>query len=1700
MSFWSKFFIALAITILATTGAVVGVFAGQKEQIDMGGSIKYTVPYFTVTFLNYDDTVFETQQVAYGKDATKPATDPTRPGHTFNGWTDYTNITQDRSVTANWIKNEAYLTTGSKWQAIVNASPVGSQTNIEQIEFVSSVPSGATLIGSVGVTNETATTVWTEGCGVFDVKAYYTALSSGKYKITFYSPYTIYAPKDSSYLFSNSSDSNRLTNLTSISFVNFNTSKVTNMYSMFWYCSKLTSLNLSNFNTSNVTNMKFMFYVCSKLTSLNVSNFDTSNVTNMYRMFYYCSSLTSLNLSNFNTSKVTDMSWMFDSCESLTSLNVSNFDTSKVTDMSWMFDSCESLTSLNVSNFDTSKVTNMYYMFSHCSSLTSLNVSNFDTSKVTDMRGMFYYCSSLTSLDLSNFNTSNVTSMTSMFGGCSSLTSLNVSNFNTSNATSMRGMFSHCSSLTSLNLSNFNTSNVSDMASIFIGCSSLTSLNLSSFNTSNIAGTEYMFYDCSKLTSLNLSSFDMTKVTNTDRMLDTCSALTEIKTPKAIGREAVNLPIKYNYSWFDQANANNVYTQITSACLSKTLVFHENYSYLQQNWQTALINNNANFKQENIKTIQFVKSVPSGSGYTQVSVGATTSAGTTAYASGTAGVSDIIAYVKANSSDITKYDVIFYSPVTIYAPVISIRLFSNSTNANQLKNLTSISFGNFNTSIVADMSGMFSSCSSLTSLNVSNFNTSNVTNMERMFSGCSSLTSLNVSSFDTSKVTDMRGMFSSCSSLTSLNVSNFNTINVTDIRNMFYNCPSLTSLELSKFDTSNVTDMYEMFSYCEALTSLNLSNFNTSNVTNMSWMFSYCFSLTSLNLSNFNTSNVTDMSYMFNNCSKLTSLNLSSFDMSKVTNTNSMFYNCSKLTEIKTPKAIGSAVDLPTKTGYSWVDQANTNNAYTQITSACLSKTLLLQVNRFTVTANANGGTIPTTSGWTVASGGATATKQVTYDSTYGTLPTPTRTGYTFNGWFTAQTGGTQIKADTKVTITANQTIYAHWTANKYHVTYNPNGGTGNNYVVEVTYGQPFVCLDNTDSHIGFAKKGHSFSHWVGSDGSNWNGWVGRAWTWAYAYDVIMYAQWSPNTYTVKYNANGGSGTMSDTTVKFGENITISANTYTRVGYTYDRWLEQFPDGMRDNGWTGWSGQWRWDDGDYSITNRTLTLYASWTLNNSYLRKDWQTALINNNANFKQTNIKTIQFVNAVPSGSGYTQVSVGATTSAGTTAYASGTAGVSDIIAYVKANGSLYDVIFYSPVTIYAPVDSSYLFSNSTYANTLKNLTSISFGNFNTSNVTNMDAMFNDCSSLTSLNVSNFNTSNVTNMVWMFKRCSKLTSLNLSNFNTSKITNMNAMFSGCSSLTSLNLSNFNTSNVTIISFMFYDCSKLTSLNLSSFDMTKVTNTDSMLSGCSALTEIKTPKAIGSKAVTLPSSYWYNMATYAGPYGSVNSTMLSGGSITLREGFKFTATNVRLYRISSNFGSTGYLYSGAIIFRGDVVRLEAYLTQSYGGYTYNCYIKPTITYGKEATGGASSTTTYDTIRTPSTIANNITVNGSINASGSRVYSWRNVGMSASTSKEGGQRTVNLGWSGSYEGISTSAFIGGGAKVSMDIRATLSNQSDSGKLATDNNDGQTSLHPKKLAYTADIRFYIQLIGVSVHFAGGLGAYQAQAFVSNVYVYI
>ena len=133
--------------------------------------------------------------------------------------------------------------------------------------------------------------------------------------------------------------------------------------------------------------------------------------------------------------------------------------------------------------------------------------------------------------------------------------------------------------------------------------------------------------------------------------------------------------------------------------------------------------------------------------------------------------------------------------------------------------------------------------------------------------------------------------------------------------------------------------------------------------------------------------------------------------------------------------------------------------------------------------------------------------------------------------------------------------------------------------------------------------------------------------------------------------------------------------------------------------------------------------------------------------------------------------------------------------------------------------------------------LTSLSISNFNTSQVTVMRDMFSNMRNLTSLSLTNFDTSKVTDMRAMFGYMYGLSSLNLSNFDTSQATDMNSMFAGMS-LTSLNLSNFDTSKVTDMGSMFYNMRNLTSLNLTNFDTSKVTDMSDMFSNMFNLTTL----------------------------------------------------------------------------------------------------------------------------------------------------------------------------------------------------------------------------------------------------------------------
>ena len=186
-----------------------------------------------------------------------------------------------------------------------------------------------------------------------------------------------------------------------------NTSKVTNMSKMFYYCRNLTTIPL--LDTSNVTDMDGMFWECTRLTTIPL--LDTSNVTDMQYMFYECTYLTTI--PELNTSKVTNMGNMFDHCSNLTTIPL--LDTSNVVKMYCMFYYCTNLTT--IPELNTSKVTNMGSMFYYCRNLTTIPL--LDTSNVTDMNRMFVYCKNLTTIPL--LDTSKVTNMGNMFSDCTHL-------------------------------------------------------------------------------------------------------------------------------------------------------------------------------------------------------------------------------------------------------------------------------------------------------------------------------------------------------------------------------------------------------------------------------------------------------------------------------------------------------------------------------------------------------------------------------------------------------------------------------------------------------------------------------------------------------------------------------------------------------------------------------------------------------------------------------------------------------------------------------------------------------------------------------------------------------------------------------------------------------------------------------------------------------------------------------------------------------------------------------------------------------------------------------------------------------------------------------------------------------------------------------------------------------------------------------
>ena len=232
------------------------------------------------------------------------------------------------------------------------------------------------------------------------------------------------------------------------------------------------------------------------------------------------------------------------------------------------------------------------------------------------------------------------------------------------------------------------------------------------------------------------------------------------------------------------------------------------------------------------------------------------------------------------------------------------------------------------------------------------------------------------------------------------------------------------------------------------------------------------------------------------------------------------------------------------------------------------------EVDWCTFTFNANGGS------------GAPSEKIEWWYNHDITIPStvPTRSGYTFQGWGTSSTDTTpDYQPGQATTMGTTKTLYAILNANTYTVSYNANGGSGAPSSQTKTHNVTLTLRSNTPTRSGYTFKGWSTSSSATSASYSAGG------SFTTNANTTLYAVWQKNaatTYTVSYNANGGTGAPSSQTKTHNVTLTLRTTTPTRSGYSFLGWSTS----STATSPTYYAG------GSYTA-NASATLYAVWSYN-----------------------------------------------------------------------------------------------------------------------------------------------------------------------------------------------------------------------------------------------------------------------------------------------------------------------------------------------------------------------------------------------------------------------------------------------------------------------------------------------------------------------
>ena len=208
--------------------------------------------------------------------------------------------------------------------------------------------------------------------------------------------------------------------------------------------------------------------------------------------------------------------------------------------------------------------------------------------------------------------------------------------------------------------------------------------------------------------------------------------------------------------------------------------------------------------------------------------------------------------------------------------------------------------------------------------------------------------------------------------------------------------------------------------------------------------------------------------------------------------------------------------------------------------------------------------------------------------------PTIEKLGYNVVGWNTNANATTSSWNANTNKNNVNGTYYPIVKAKAVQVTFHRNTSAkdATTVIKTFTYGKSGQKFNDN----GWTNTGHTMTGWEERQPDkvknyNVNAEVKDTWIDSRAPKIDLYAVWSPNTYTISYNANGGSGAPTAQTKTYDTDLTLTTSTPTRSGYTFDGWNTK-----SDGSGTNYSA------GGKFTTNANTTLYAKWKQNTFTLR------------------------------------------------------------------------------------------------------------------------------------------------------------------------------------------------------------------------------------------------------------------------------------------------------------------------------------------------------------------------------------------------------------------------------------------------------------------------------------------------------------------